>query len=145
MRIAVSGTEVESGTVTFSESGFGRRLKGQEESFTLVIPGYDFTDRFKPIYTQCVDALIFDDEITEEFHPPFTGATRYPEFDEFLSMAERQRMEMVNTYFVFDILRLYLHEDASDSAVQWYIQSIDSLRLEDGIFSLGGRLIRRQF
>jgi hypothetical protein len=143
MQLTISGNEVDIGVVTFSEINFGRQLDGREEEFTLTVSGHDFTNWFGPIYAECVTELIRDDDITGEFHPPYTGATRYPSFDEFLSMAEPQRMEMIDTYFVFDILRHYIREDASDVSVQWNIGSLDSLQLKDGILTVGGRLKKK--
>ena len=143
MQLTILGSESEIGVITFSELGFGKQLNDREGKFTLTVSGDDFTNRFGPIYAECVMELIRDDDITGEFHPPYTGAVRYPAFDEFLSMGEYQRMEMIDTYFVFDILRLYIREDASDAAVQWNIKSLDSLQLKDGILSIGGRLVAK--
>lgn len=143
MKFIISGSEVEIGAVTFSEIDFGRHLDGQEEEFTLIVSSHDFTNRFRPIYAECVTELIRDDEITGEFHAPYIGAALYPSFDEFLNMAEPQRMEMINTYFVFDILRQYISEDASDVSVQWNIGSLDSLQLKDGILTIGGRVTKK--
>lgn len=143
MQLTISGIESKIGSTTFSELGFGKKLNGREEKFTLTASGDDFTARFGPIYAEGVTELIRDDEITGEFHPPYTDAVRYPAFDEFLNMVERQRMEMIDTYFVFDILRLYIREDASDATAQWNIKSIDSLQLKGGNLSIGGRLVAR--
>lgn len=143
MQLTISGSESEIGVITFSEIGFGRQLNDREEKFTLIVLADDFTNRFEPIYAECVAELIRDDEITGEFHPPYTGAVRYPELEEFMSMDEHQRMEMIDTYFVFDILRLYIREDASDAIAQWSIKSLDSLQLKGGILSIGGRLVTR--
>ncbi|QBE65068.1 hypothetical protein [Pseudoduganella lutea] len=143
MKIYVSGSEAESGLITFSETDFGRKKQQGGERFTVTASVEDFTCRFEPLYARCIAELIRDDEITGEFHPPFSGAARYPELDEFLGMAQHQRMEMIDTYFVFDILRLYIGEDLSDADVKWSVSSLDSLSLEDGILSLSGRLVKK--
>lgn len=143
MQLTISGRESEIGVITFSEIDFGKQSDDRAEIFTLTVAGDDFKKRFGSIYAECVTELIRDDDITGEFHPPYTGAVRYPSFDEFLSMDERQRMEMIDTYFVFDILRLYIREDASDATAQWNIKSLDSLQLKGGILSIGGRLVTR--
>lgn len=143
MQLTISGRESEIGVITFSEIDFGKKLNDREERFTLTVSGDDFINPFGPIYAECVTELIRDDEITGQFHPPYGGAVRYPAFDEFLSMDEHQRMEMIDTYFVFDILRLYFREDAYAATAQWNIKSLDSLQLSGGILSIGGRLATR--
>lgn len=143
MQLTISGRESEVDVITFSELGFGKKSNDRQEKFILTVSGDDFTSRFGPIYRECVTELIRDDAVTGQFHPPYPGALRYPKFDEFLGLDEYERMEMINTYFVFDILRLYVREDASDATVQWNIYSLDALSLRCGCIYLSGRLVNR--
>ena len=143
MKLTISGNEVEIGVITFSEINFGRQFNDRGEKFTLTVSSDHFINWFKPVYAECFAELIRDDEITGKFHPPYVGAVSYPSLDEFLSMDEHQRMEMIDTYFVFDILCHYIPEDASDATVQWIIGSFDSLNCSGESLTIVGQLVKK--
>jgi hypothetical protein len=143
MQLTISGKNADIGSITFSEIGFGKQPNDGETLYVLTVVAEDFINRFSSIYAKCVAELIRDDNITGEFHPPHKGAIHYPLLEEFLTLPEPLRMEMIDTYFVFDILRLYVGEDVSGIPIQWSIKSLDSLVLYGEKLSLSGRAVTR--
>jgi len=132
MKIIIENEVVNDKLITFSEIGFGEHLKkkkGVFKIFKLTTNIEYFINRFNSIYNSSISDLIADDEITGEFYPPFIGAEDYPSLNEFLHLPEKYRMEMIETYFTFDILRLYFSEDNFNSQILWMIDSLDSFQL----------------
>lgn len=128
--IILNGT-ADMDSATFLEKGFGKHLNDSAAPYSLVALREDFIKKFRPIYDDCIKELVRDDETTREFHPPYQGATGYPSLEELLLLPEHHRMEMISTYFVFDILNLYFKENAINPAVKWIIGSLDRVRPQD--------------
>lgn len=142
MKLTISGKDADIGSITFSEKGFGKLTQHEEVPYSIILSIDEFSNQFCSIYDDCIAELIQDDNIIGSFHPPYDGATRYPSFEEFLSIPELHRMQMVDTYFVIDILRLYVSEDIFNIETKWRVRSLSSLSLYDGIISIGGGVVK---
>lgn len=67
----------------------------------------------------------------------------YPSLKELLRLPSTARMEFVDTYLVFDILRAYLQEDLSDgSAESWMVTNLISLNQSGSGISMRGRCLK---
>lgn len=140
IELRVARAEVPLGSLSFSELGLGRYPRKAEARFELKVDGYDFCTRFGPTYSLAIRELTEDDRIVGKFQPPFDGASRYPTFEEWLDIPEPSRLEMIDTFFTYDILRLYLAED--NPRAEWVVNSLDTMRRETGSLLLGGDAIR---
>ncbi len=140
MQIIILNSIVDITLITFSEKGFGKFADKNAVEYQLTDNAKNFSQRFINIYNDCILELIRDDDVIGKFHPPYTGAREYPTLEELFLMNEPQRMELIDTYFIFDILQLYVKEDAIGSRVQWIITSIDSLLMQDHKISISGRV-----
>lgn len=142
MQLTISGMDTNLESITFSEIAFGRRPNEIGEPYTFTVEIKDFIQRFRPIYNDCILELIRDDRITAEFHPPYLGAKGYPSLEEFLCLPEDSRMEMIESYFKFDILRLYIKEDAVGLPVQWLINSLTSFSICGSTVLISGHSVK---
>lgn len=138
MKLTISGVDVKTDSVTFSEKSFGK-IKGVLEKYELIVDAESFVHRFGPIYCECMVELARDDAITGGFQPPYKGAIRYPTLDEFFLLSDSQRMEIVDAYFYGDILRLYFREN--DVSASWWVNSLERiLRVGENIYIQGAVL-----
>jgi hypothetical protein len=140
--LTVDGTDLPLDALTYDERKFGERSRrgAATEPYALCVDRADFATRFGPVYEQCVRELEQDDAVVGEFQPPFDGATRYPEFQEFFELAAGARMEMVRTWLRFDILGLYLAEN--DPTAPWLVQSVDAVSVGVDVVLIEGRASR---
>lgn len=143
MNIYISGNKSHLEAMTFSEKGYGKPGGHETSSFVLEVEAADFLRRFTPIYDGCIAELRRDDEITGVFHPPFQGAKDYPTLDEILQESPENRMELIGTYLVFDILRLYLAEDATGEGAKWLVWRCDSVDRHDDVIIVRGMVRAR--
>jgi hypothetical protein len=141
MLLTVSEVECDVKSITFSEKNYGRSSDEQGEVFKLTCPVDYFFERFRPTYDECIAELIRDDSLTRKFHPPYSGARRYPTLNEFVGLPEESRMEMIDTYFVFDILRIFFEEESYDVGTQWNVVRLDSLEGRGGTITLKGKAV----
>jgi hypothetical protein len=142
MQFLIAGTNSRVNAVSFFEKGFGSRFGGVKLPYAIVVDGAGFIRSFRPIYDECIRGLIRDDEITGDFHPPYSGAIGYPSIEEFLQLPTPCRMEIIDAYFVFDILRLYVHEPPLSPDVQWLICSMDVVELRGAVLVIEGEVIQ---
>jgi len=142
MLLTISETDHDVKSVTFSEKNFGRNFDERGEVFKLVCPIDYFSKKFRPIYDECIAELIRDDSLTKKFHPPYGGAKRYPTLNEFVGLPDESRMEMIDAYFVFDLLGIFFEEESYDFETQWEIIWLDSLEEGGGAITLKGRVVR---
>lgn len=140
-RLIVDGSDIGLEAITFFEKGFGRCINEGSASYALTVDAEVFARRMGSLYADCIAELVSDDELTGQFHPPYSGATSYPSLDELFEIAEAQRKEMVDAYFVFDILRAYVQEEAAGPSVKWMIKSLDSLSRQGGAIFIEGRAV----
>ena len=127
MFFTIAGAELSGEKIIFLETSLGNDVVGQTVTYEISAPAQDFCQRFAPIYESCVNELARDDEITGKSDPPYVGAVVYPSFEDFLNLPDSQRMEMVDTFFVSDILRLYVYEGAASAGLQWLVISLNLL------------------
>lgn len=139
MKLVVEGVSVSLETITFSEKGFGKYPAGKRAAYVLEVDPLEFAKRLSKVYVDCMAELGRDDELVGRFHPPFPGATSYPSLNELLEMPETQRMEVVDAYLAFDILRAYVQEDAAGPSVKWTIKSLDSVSKQEGVIVIEGQ------
>lgn len=138
MNVFVDGQPIEPKAVTFSERGHGR-MPG-ELKCQLEMDAAEFLRRLRPVYDECIAELQHDDAITGHFHPPYPGATAYPTLDELMLLPPEAHMPFVDTYLVFDILRLWLPEESAASA--WLLSRCDAVEQREGKVVVHGRVRR---
>ena len=140
MKLKINGIKCSSDKVTFFEKGFSKRM-GEEKSFEIEMDFKDFRSRFIIQYDKCIAELKHDDILTGKFDPPFSGATGYPSFGELLKLSGHERMEFIHTYFVFDILRLFFKEDATNQEADWIVSRFDLMEKSGEKIVIKGKVI----
>lgn len=141
MQLTIASTNADLDSITFSEWRYGKCAGKGSVAYVLKVDADDFLLRFGKIYVDCIAELVRDDELTGEFHRPYAGATSYLPLEALLQLPDALRMEMIDTYFVFDILRMYVHEDVSSPAMRWVIDSVDSVSRQGATILIGGRAV----
>lgn len=129
MKLTVEMQEVPFSSVTFSELAVKRLDSRRKAPFVITADASRFLERFTPIYAACVAELVDDDRVTGKFHPPFEQAVAYPSVAEFFALPAKQRMEMIDTHFVFDILRLFMDEESSATDLRWEVSDLHAVDL----------------
>jgi hypothetical protein len=139
MRLTIASRDVGLGEVCFSEEGLQKRPRRSTEPYELVVDLEDFILQFSPAFLDCVEELKKDDQLVGSFQPPFEGADSYPSLEELLALPGPLRMEMVDTFFVVDVLRIYLGEYSGGLKPHWLIVSLESLEAKAGKVVISGR------
>lgn len=129
--------------VTFSEVGFGQFGNGAVEDYVLIADFDDFLGRFAPVFDECIQELRRDDALTGGFEPPYPGASSYPTLEELWELSPSDRMEMIGTYFAFDILRMYLREDDGGTEASWTVKSLEAVDRRGSGIVVRGRVAPR--
>lgn len=138
IELTIDGASASTNDVTFSEWG-GLKLTGAPvASFVLTVPYPPFRQQFTPIYEAAIADLKSDDEITGVFGPPYAGATEYPSLDELLALLPEQRMEMIETFFVFDLLKLLFEEEKGEA--RWIVRRFDDIQRDGDLVHISGRV-----
>ncbi len=138
IELTIDGMSASTHDVTFSEWG-GLKLSGAPVApFVLAVPYQLFRGRFTPTYEAAIADLKSDDEMTGVFDPPYTGAKGYPSLDELFALPPAQRMEMVEAFFVFDLLKLFFEEEKPRA--RWIVRRFDDIQRDGDLVDMSGRV-----
>lgn len=131
MILSVSGNIISNDSVTFSEIDFGKNKSSEKYPYEIISNMEFFLEKFEAIYTACIDELIRDDDIVRQNTSESLIEINYPSLDQFLHLSEAERMKLIETYFVFDILRIYLNEENYKPETKWIVETLSSFTCSD--------------
>ncbi len=139
MKIIINGQQFATDQVTVSLHGFHNLKSWPTFEYCIIVESKELLLKFAKIYEKCIVELKRDDEIAGEFTPPYPGANRYPKLTELFSLAEKDLMVFVNTYFDYDILSLLVPTDKVGPDVRWVLRSLESIILNEKDMIIKGR------
>ncbi|RLC09398.1 MAG: hypothetical protein DRI57_22180 [Deltaproteobacteria bacterium] len=126
--------------VGYREFGFGKEVTLDTCSYLIEIPKYEFINLMNTTYSDCIDELKKDDEITGEFDPPFPGATEYPSLEVFIEDHKEAFVEFFKIYFETDFLSL-LFSNKNDPV--YVINSVDNIEITDASVIVSGKAYKK--
>lgn len=136
-KLLIAGTGTSTDNVTFNQRFFGTAM-GPVAPFVLASSFEWFVGRFRKIYDDALHELRAEHESSGKFTPPYDGATSYPTCDELFALTDMQRMEVVNSFFTLDILRLFFTQEAERS--HWAVRYVDGIARNGDAIELRGRV-----
>lgn len=141
--LTIAGAPVPLAGLTFGEWHFDRRARNAVvfHPYRLEVDAAEFMIRFRPIYDATTRELERDDAIVGEFQPPFPGAVGYPSLTQLFELPNASRMEMIDTYFRFDILRMYLSEQGLERRSGWDVRSVDTVMWSEELVTIEGTAV----
>ena len=142
MSLKIADSIVNGKAVTFSELSYGKREHASYVPFQIHADNSEWENDFKVIYDDLLEELKSDDRKVGEFNPPYTGATRYPSYKELMNLPRLSRMEFINTFLVFDILKLFLFEDDREKTADWIISEVTDVVLKEHSLIISGYVSR---
>ena len=142
MQLFIAGVETDVAQFTNSvmdEVG-PRRTQVKGVPYMLVIDHGAFIQAFHGMYAEWLDASHEYLDDGDDFEPPYEGAQAYPSLEEFMALPEHQRMQMVDTYFAFRMMSLFVRtNDNSRLGKFWRALTIDSLVHHGDKVTLAGK------
>ena len=136
-KLLIAGTGTSPDNVTFNHRYFGTSVE-PPVPFVLASSFDWFCNRFRKIYDDTFVDLKAALDAGGTFSPPYEGATQYPTADEFFALPDKARMEMVNSFFTLDILRLFFTQEAEKA--RWAVRFVDSVARKGDDIELRGRV-----